>query len=192
MRLAWKRQRLLSVPNFPTVQADSPRQGFFEDSDVRRVLAHLPEYLRAPVQFPYYTGWRFCSEVLSLTWKQVDLNAGTVRLDPGTTKNNRGRESAAGPAQRKWRGLTPPHSPAPSNDGTSNIPSTHRSRTDRVAACPGCPSVRAYMIIHPRRVPRPHQPARSRLRTRRRTPRLLSPPCSAWRPRSARPGVGTR
>ena len=31
------------------------------------------------------------SEVLTLEWRQVDLTAGYVRLDPGTTKNEDGR-----------------------------------------------------------------------------------------------------
>ena len=31
------------------------------------------------------------SEVLTLQWRQVDLEAGIVRLDPGTTKNREGR-----------------------------------------------------------------------------------------------------
>jgi integrase len=31
------------------------------------------------------------SEVLTLEWRQVDRQAGTVRLDPGTTKNQEGR-----------------------------------------------------------------------------------------------------
>ena len=31
------------------------------------------------------------SEVLPLRWEQVDLEQGTVRLDPGTTKNKEGR-----------------------------------------------------------------------------------------------------
>ena len=31
------------------------------------------------------------SEVLRLTWLQVDLEAGTVRLEVGTTKNKDGR-----------------------------------------------------------------------------------------------------
>jgi integrase len=38
-----------------------------------------------------FTGWRINSEVLSLQWRQVDLKAGEVRLDPGTTKNLEGR-----------------------------------------------------------------------------------------------------
>jgi integrase len=43
------------------------------------------------MQFAYITGWRLKSEVLSLRWSQVDLNAGEVRLEPGTTKNKEGR-----------------------------------------------------------------------------------------------------
>ncbi len=41
--------------------------------------------------FAYITGWRIDSEVLSLRWRQVDFTAGTVTLDPGTTKNGEGR-----------------------------------------------------------------------------------------------------
>jgi len=41
--------------------------------------------------FAYLTGWRGRSEVLSLCWSNVDFNAGTVRLEPGTTKNKEGR-----------------------------------------------------------------------------------------------------
>lgn len=31
------------------------------------------------------------SEVLTLRWSQVDFQAGVVRLEPGTTKNDEGR-----------------------------------------------------------------------------------------------------
>lgn len=41
--------------------------------------------------FAFVTGWRINSEVLPLQWRQVDVNAGEVRLDPGTTKNLEGR-----------------------------------------------------------------------------------------------------
>jgi hypothetical protein len=55
------------------------------------VLSHLPDAVRPAVRFAYLTGWRMKSEVLSLTWKNVDFNAGQVRLEPGTTKNKEGR-----------------------------------------------------------------------------------------------------
>ena len=42
-------------------------------------------------EFAYLTGWRVQSEVLPLEWRNVDLKAGIVTLDPGTTKNGEGR-----------------------------------------------------------------------------------------------------
>ena len=73
------------------LQEDNARQGFFERHEYERLLAFLPEHLRAPVTFSYHTGWRLQSEVLPLQWQQVDLEAGTVRLEVGTTKNKDGR-----------------------------------------------------------------------------------------------------
>lgn len=35
--------------------------------------------------------WRIRSGVLPLQWRHVDLSVGTVRLEPGTTKNEEGR-----------------------------------------------------------------------------------------------------
>ena len=44
-----------------------------------------------PFPFAYITGWRIPSEVLPLEWRNVDLEAGEVRLDAHTTKNGEGR-----------------------------------------------------------------------------------------------------
>ena len=41
--------------------------------------------------FAYFTGWRPRDEVLKLPWRNVDFEAGTVRLEPGTTKTKDGR-----------------------------------------------------------------------------------------------------
>ena len=43
------------------------------------------------IEFLYLTGWR-TTEVLTLEWRNVDFTAGAVRLEPGTTKNDEGRE----------------------------------------------------------------------------------------------------
>ncbi|HVH08411.1 MAG TPA: tyrosine-type recombinase/integrase [Gemmatimonadales bacterium] len=67
------------------------RTGFFEETDVEAVRAQLPEDLRPVLLFGFYTGWRK-GEIRGLTWANVDFAAGVVRLEPGTTKNDEGRE----------------------------------------------------------------------------------------------------
>src|SRR6202171_1000253 len=47
--------------------------------------------MRAVAEFAYITGWRTPSEILPLEWRQIDMKAGEVRLDAGTTKNDEGR-----------------------------------------------------------------------------------------------------
>ncbi len=76
---------------FPHLEEDNTRQGFFERAEFESVFARLPAHLRSVVTFAYYTGWRVQSEILPLTWDRVDLEAGTVRLYKGTTKNKDGR-----------------------------------------------------------------------------------------------------
>ncbi|MGD0991735.1 MAG: site-specific integrase [Gemmatimonadales bacterium] len=84
------------LPQSPHVETMGPlnnaRQGFFEEADFTALLTELPDYLRPVMLFAYHTGWRVQSEVLPLRWQQVDLKAGIVRLEPGTTKNDEGRE----------------------------------------------------------------------------------------------------
>lgn len=82
---------LARKPKLPRLRVDNARQGFFEESDFRALLAELPDYLRPAIEFAYLTGWRVPSEVLPLRWAQVDFKAKVVRLEPGTTKNGEGR-----------------------------------------------------------------------------------------------------
>jgi integrase len=89
--LALQAGRITRKPYIPMLAENNARQGFFEQWEYEAILAKLPDYLRPPVTFAYYTGWRLRSEVLKLTWQQVDLAAGTVRLEIGTTKNKDGR-----------------------------------------------------------------------------------------------------
>ena len=53
--------------------------------------AHLPQDLQVVVTIAHTYGWRILSEVMSLKLAQVDLEAGTIRLEPGQTKNQDGR-----------------------------------------------------------------------------------------------------
>ena len=82
--------QLSRVPYIPSPQVNNTRSGFFEIGDLEKILEHLPEHARHVARFAYLTGWR-SSEILGLKWNQVDLEAGEIRLDPGTTKNKQGR-----------------------------------------------------------------------------------------------------
>jgi integrase len=55
------------------------------------VRRHLPQDLQVVTAIAYTFGWRSRSEVLPLQKRHLDLKAGTLRLDPGTTKNGEGR-----------------------------------------------------------------------------------------------------
>jgi len=79
------------MPYIPHLKENNIRKGFFEPWQFDNVLAKLPDYIRSPITFAYYTGWRLQHEILRLTWDRVDLTERTVRLYRGTTKNREGR-----------------------------------------------------------------------------------------------------
>jgi integrase len=89
--LAIQGGKLLYRPHVPMLSEHNVRAGFFEREAFDSVWAHLPEAVRPVMTFAYITGWRIDSEILPLEWRQVDLDAGEVRLDPETTKNGRAR-----------------------------------------------------------------------------------------------------
>lgn len=77
--------------------AESPaRSGFFEPGQFQAIQAALPKHLRPVVAFGYESGWRL-REITSRCWRHVDLEAGTVRLEPGETKNGRPRTIRCSP-----------------------------------------------------------------------------------------------
>ena len=90
-RLAVRGGELTQMPHVGMLQEHNVRQGFFEREQFEAILKHLPAELHAPLRFAFITGWRFKSEVLPLTASQVDLDAGMVRLEVGTTKSGEGR-----------------------------------------------------------------------------------------------------
>jgi integrase len=89
--LGIRQDKIHKKPYIPKLAERNVRSGFFEPQQFEIVLAKLPDHLRAPITFSYYTGWRLVSEILPLKWEQVDLDAGTVRLNPHSTKNDEGR-----------------------------------------------------------------------------------------------------
>lgn len=88
--LALQAEKIYRRPHIPMLKENNARQGFFEHGDYLAVRDALPEAIQPVFTFGYITGWRV-SEILSLRWKQVDREAGTVRIDPGTTKGGEGR-----------------------------------------------------------------------------------------------------
>ncbi|MCF8078946.1 MAG: site-specific integrase [Desulfobacterales bacterium] len=78
------------VPYIPMLKENNVRKGFFEHSDFEALRAALPSYLKGFATFAYKVGWRK-SEIMNLTWNQVDLKTGIVRLEAGETKNEEGR-----------------------------------------------------------------------------------------------------
>jgi integrase len=78
------------VPYIPMLKENNVRKGFFEHAEFVALRAELPDYLKGFVTFAYKTGWRL-SEITDLTWNQVDLDNGIVRLETGETKNDEGR-----------------------------------------------------------------------------------------------------
>ena len=90
-RLAVRAGHLTSPPYIPSVKVRNTREGFFEMAELERVISALPEPLRPVVRFAGLTGWRK-GEILSLQWARVDFEAGVVRIAPGETKNDEGRE----------------------------------------------------------------------------------------------------
>jgi integrase len=83
--------KVRDVPAFPHLKESPPRKGFVEDRQYEKLTAGSGElWLRAILAVAYTFGFRR-SELLKLRVRQVDLLAGTIHLDPGSTKNDDGR-----------------------------------------------------------------------------------------------------
>ncbi|MDR3736184.1 MAG: tyrosine-type recombinase/integrase [Acidobacteriaceae bacterium] len=84
--------KVLHLPKFPKLMEDNVRKGFLEDAQYSKLIdANSELWFRALVEMGRTYGWRI-SELLGLHVGQIDLEARTIRLDPGTTKNRDGRE----------------------------------------------------------------------------------------------------
>jgi integrase len=91
LRLAQEYGKLDRVPTIRMLRHAAARSGFFEIEQFEVVAHTLPDDLVVVVRIAYRYGWRIDSEVLTPTRRQVDLEAGTLRLEPGTTENREGR-----------------------------------------------------------------------------------------------------
>ena len=79
------------MPLFPKrLEENPPRDGFFEHDEYLTVRAHLPQSYQDVLDFAYYSGWRR-NEILGLTWAEVDIKGGVIRLTPRRSKTKTGR-----------------------------------------------------------------------------------------------------
>lgn len=83
--------KVLRMPAFPHLRENNVRKGFLEDAKLHALLADAELWFRALVECGRTYGWRV-SELLNLRVGQVDISQQLIRLEPGTTKNNDGRE----------------------------------------------------------------------------------------------------
>jgi integrase len=90
-QLAIRRGQLERMPFFPARLAENPpRDGFFEHDEYLKVRAQAPASYQDVLDFAYYSGWRR-NEILHLTWAEVDLGGGVIRLSPRRSKTRTGR-----------------------------------------------------------------------------------------------------
>jgi integrase len=71
-------------------ESDLIRTVFIDDDVWAQLRQHLAPHLRPLFTLAYWIGWRR-GELLGLQRSQLDLKRGTVRLQPGRTKNKEGR-----------------------------------------------------------------------------------------------------
>ena len=90
LRLAFEHGKLQRQPIVKKLREADPRAGFVTREQFASIRKHLPEELRVAATVAYTFGWRK-REVLDLRKGQYNAQDGTLRLDPGTTKNREGR-----------------------------------------------------------------------------------------------------
>ncbi len=81
---------VFGTPYIPHLREENVRTGFFTEEEYQVLRAALPNHLKIPFIIAYHTGMR-AGEIHWLRWEQIDLKAGWLRLEPGMTKNGKGR-----------------------------------------------------------------------------------------------------
>ena len=85
--------KVRACPVIPMYKESAVRTGFLEDAQYTPLAMECSKvglWLRALLTTAYSFAFRK-GELLSMRVKQIDLSAGTIRLEAGTTKNGEGR-----------------------------------------------------------------------------------------------------
>ena len=111
LQLAVRRGRLERMPFFPKrLQENPPRQGFFEHSEYLRCGRTLRRLSRTCWTSPT-TQAGGATRFLFLSWNEVDMHGGVIRLSPDRSKTQTGRVlPTLGPLRQvleRRRALTP-------------------------------------------------------------------------------------
>jgi integrase len=72
------------------LKENNARDRILSPKEYTRLLAHCPAHLKPIIKLAYHTAMRR-GEILSLSWGQMDLKEGFIKLAPKDTKTNEGR-----------------------------------------------------------------------------------------------------
>ena len=91
-RVGLENEVIRAAPHFPRkLTPGEPRHGYFERDGYEAIRSHLPDWARDIFDYAYHAGgWRK-GEIIGLTWDEIDLDAGEVRLARVRSKNGRPR-----------------------------------------------------------------------------------------------------
>ncbi len=88
--LAHRAGKVAQVPPFPTVTVSNARKIFATQSEIDRIVRHLPDDVKPAVQVLAWLGWR-AREVLGIRWADVDRATLTIKRVAEHSKNKRPR-----------------------------------------------------------------------------------------------------
>jgi integrase len=95
MNHARKARKMAFVPHFPMFRENNVRTGFLSDADYGKLATACGTHglwLRTMFEVGFQLGWR-SSEIKHLRVRQFDVEARTLRLEVGSTKNDEAREA---------------------------------------------------------------------------------------------------
>ena len=108
--LAGRAGRVGTRPDIAMLDENNARSGFLNHPEFERLREALPDDLRYPVAFLYFSGWRV-GEMRSLQWRDVDPTGSVVRLRAENSEQEGASAAASRRAARHHRARAYPAHP---------------------------------------------------------------------------------